>query len=184
MSNFSYSRSNKVGALTLNINDALNLLSLTSPTTQADIKKAFKAASLKYHPDRNPAGAQMMIAINSAYEFLKVLGDKVKASGEFKKTKYAEELSEVLNSLLALDGLIIEICSQWIWVSGSTKKHAKRLGKKEGGLGLYYASKKKMWYYRPAEYKSSSRKSTSMDSIRETYGSTTQFHTTRRALSA
>ena len=168
----------------MNINDALNLLSITSPASQAQIKKGFKAASLKFHPDRNPAGAQMMISINSAYEFLKSLGENVEANSDFKTTNYAEELSEVLNSLLALDGLIIEICSSWIWVGGNTIKHAKRLGKKEGGLGLYYASKKKMWYYRPAEYKSSSRKSTSMDSIRETYGSTTQFHTTRRALSA
>jgi len=168
----------------MNINDALNLLSLASPVTQTEIKKAFKAASLKFHPDRNPAGAQMMIAINAAYETLKDLGESVEAKSDFSQTNYAEELNEVLNSLLVLEGLIIEVCGNWIWISGDTKQHSKRLGKKEGGLGCFYASKKKMWYFRPDEYKSSSRKSTSMDDIRATYGSNTKFYSTRRALTA
>jgi len=166
----------------MNTNDALNLLSLTSPSSQAEIKKAFKAASLKFHPDRNPAGAQMMITIYAAYEALKVLGENVETKGDFTQSNYAEELNEILNKLLALDGLIIEICSAWIWISGDTMKHKKALGK--DGLKCFWSNPKKMWYYRPAEYKSSSRKSSSMDSIRETYGSTTQFQTTRRALSA
>ena len=163
-------------------NDALNLLSLTSPVTQAEIKKAFKTASLKFHPDRNPAGAQMMIAINAAYEALKTLGDNVEAKGEFTETNYAEELNEVLNSLLALEGLILEVCGNWIWISGDTKQHKKALGK--DGLKCFWSNPKKMWYFRPAEYKSLSRKSSSMDKIRETYGSNTTFRTTRRALTA
>jgi hypothetical protein len=166
----------------MNINDALNLLSLTSPVSQAQIKKAYKAACLKFHPDRNPAGAQMMIAINGAFDVLKMLGESVETEGQFTQSNYANELNEVLNQLLSLDGLILEQCGSWIWINGSTNKHKKALGK--DGLKCFWASKKKMWYYRPAEYKSSSRKSSSMDSIRETYGSTTQFHTTRRALSA
>ena len=166
----------------MNINDALNLLSLTSPSTQAEIKKAFKAASLKFHPDRNPAGAQMMIAINAAYDALKNLGENVEAKSDFTQNNYAEELNEVLNSLLVLEGLILEVCGNWIWISGDTKQHKKALGK--DGLKCFWSNPKKMWYYRPAEYKSSSRKSTDINDIRAKYGSTTQFHTTRRALSA
>ena len=166
----------------MNINDALNLLSLTSPATQAEIKKAFKAASLKFHPDRNPAGAQMMIAINAAYESLKGLGENVEAKSDFKETNYAEELNEVLNSLLVLEGLILEICGNWIWISGDTKQHKKALGK--DGLKCFWSNPKKMWYYRPAEYKSLNRKSQSMDKIRSSWGSTTQFTTSRKALTA
>ena len=173
----------------MNTNDALNLLSLTSPVSQTEIKKAFKAASLKFHPDRNPAGAQMMLAINGAYEFLKSLGEQVENDTQeqqsgFNGGDYPEELNNVLNSVLALDGLIIEICGSWLWLSGSTKKHAKILGRKEGGLGCRYASKKQMWYFRPEEYRSSSRKSTNMDEIRSKYGSTTAFSTSRKALTA
>ncbi len=159
----------------MNINDAFNLLNIKSPATQFDIRKAYKAASLKYHPDRNLAGQQMMIAINSAYDLLKNLGDEVKTDSKFTQTNYAEALNKVLNELLLLDGLILEICGNWIWISGSHKKHKSKLGK--NGLGCYWASKKKMWYYRPAEYKSSSRRSSSMESIRENYGSNPVFRT-------
>ena len=168
----------------MNVNDALNLLSLTSPSTQAQIKRGFKAASLKFHPDRNPAGAQMMLAINEAYATLKDLGENVEAKGTFTESNYAEELNEVINQVLTLDGITLELCGNWLWLDGSTKKHSKILGRKEGGLGCRWAPKKKMWYYRPEEYKSSSRKSTSMDDIRATYGSTTQFKTTRKVLAA
>lgn len=166
----------------MNISDALNLLSLSSPSTQAEIKKGYKIASVKFHPDKNPAGAEMMVTINEAYSFLKELGDTVTANEDFKESNYAEELQNILNSLMALDGLVLELCSSWLWISGDTKKHAKALGK--NGLGLFYASKKQMWYYRPADYKSKSRKSTPMVDIRNTYGSNTQFHSTRRTLSA
>lgn len=168
----------------MNINDALNLLNLSDSATQKEIKKAFKVQSLKYHPDRNPAGSQMMIAINAAYEFLKSLSDPVVASNGFNQNDYSEELSRVLNELLDLEGLILEICGNWIWITGDTKPHAKRLGRKEGGIGCFYASKKRSWYYRPAEYKSSNRKGVDMDSIRATYGSTTPLKTKSKAIAA
>jgi len=166
----------------MNTNDALNLLSLTSPATQAEIKKAYKTACLKFHPDRNPAGAQMMVAINAAYEALKNLGESVEAKGGFEQTNYAEELNEVLNQLLKMEGLILEICGNWIWISGDTKTHKDALGK--NGLKCFWSNPKKMWYFRPPEYKSFSRKSSSMEDIRAVYGSSTVFKTTRRALTA
>lgn len=153
----------------MNINDAFNLLNITETATQADIKKAYKAASLKYHPDRNPAGAQMMLAINAAYEFLKGLGETVTPQDGFTANDYSEELSAVLNQLFALDGIDIEVCGNWIWISGNTKPHAKALGK--DGIGCYWAKKKAMWYYRPADYKSKGRGGWSIDEIRATHGS-------------
>ena len=115
----------------MNINDALNLLSLSSKATQAEIKKAYKAASLKFHPDRNPAGEKMMIAINEAYNTLKDLGETVTANEHFKENNYAEELNEVLNALFAMEGIIVEICGNWVWISGKTKEH------KEDALCIY-----------------------------------------------
>jgi hypothetical protein len=164
------------------INDALNLLKLTIPSTKAEIKKAYRVACLKFHPDRNPAGAQMMVAINAAYETLKVLGDVLEDQANFEETNYAEELNEVLNSLLTLEGLILEVCGNWIWISGDSKPHKKALGK--DGLKCFWSNPKKMWYYRPAEYKSSSRKSTGMDDIRAKYGSSAAKQTTRKSLAA
>ncbi|HDX0987992.1 TPA: DnaJ domain-containing protein, partial [Pasteurella multocida] len=53
----------------MNINEALNLLNLSQNVSKDDIKKAYKKMAIKYHPDRNPAGAEVMKAINAAFEF-------------------------------------------------------------------------------------------------------------------
>ena len=166
----------------MNINDALNLLNITGTATQLEIKKAYKAASIKFHPDRNPAGAQMMIAINAAYSFLKQLGDSVAPQDGFNANDYGDELNRVLNSLLALSGLEIEICGNWIWIGGDTKPHAKALGK--DGLKCFWAKKKKMWYYRPADYKSKGRGSWDMDTIRGTHGSEKPTRSPQKSLAA
>lgn len=166
------------------VNDALNLLNLTSPVTQAEIKAAYKKASLKYHPDRNTAGAEMMKVINAAFECLKKLGDTVEAKEGFKEADSAEDYSEILNALHELDGLEIEICGNWIWITGDTRKHKGRLGRKEGGLGCFYSKNKKAWYYRPAEYKSFGRSGASMDEIRAKYGSEKPAKSGRKVLAA
>ncbi|CAM2943682.1 J domain-containing protein [Vibrio ordalii] len=167
----------------MNINDALNLLNITATATQAEIKKAYKAASIQFHPDRNPAGAQMMIAINAAYAFLKQQGDTVSPQEGFTANNYGEELNTILNQLFALDGLEIEVCGNWVWIGGNTKAHKETLGK--NGLGCLWANKKKMWYYRPSDYKSrGGRGGWDMDTIRGVHGSEKPTRTAQRQLAA
>lgn len=155
----------------MNINDAMNLLNLSGTTTQKDIAKAYKKAAIKYHPDRNPAGAEIMKAINEAYEFLKKLDKDVTfdTSEEAQPHDYGDELASVLNALFALAGLDIEICGNWVWIGGDTKTHKETL--KE--LGCKWAKKKKMWFYRPDDYKSKNRIAWSMEQIRDNHGSKT-----------
>jgi curved DNA-binding protein CbpA len=157
----------------MNVNQAMNVLNLTGSVTQKDIKKAYKLASIKYHPDKNPAGAEMMKIINNAFELLSKLGEQVEMGQNAESYDYGEIINQVLNQLVTLEGITIEICGNWVWVGGETKPHAKRLGRKEGGIGCIFSKKKAMWYYRPKEYKSSSRRSHSMEEIRELHGSTT-----------
>lgn len=38
----------------MKITDTANVLGLSDNVTQADVKKAYRAAALKYHPDKNP----------------------------------------------------------------------------------------------------------------------------------
>ena len=166
----------------MKINDALNLLNITSTATQSDIKKAYKSASIKFHPDRNPAGAQMMVAINAAYEALKKLGDTVTPEEGFTASNYGEELNLVLNQLFNLVGLELEICGNWIWISGETKVHKDALGK--NGIGCFWSKKKSMWYYRPADYKSSGRGSWDMDAIRGVHGSQKPVQAKQKTLAA
>ena len=150
----------------MKLQDAAKILDLSGDTTPASVKKAYQRAASKYHPDRNPAGVEMMKAVNLAYETLKDFQGSLEQGVE----GYADELNNVLNKIIELSGIQIEVCGAWIWVTGNTKPHAKSLGRKEGA-GLFFASKKKAWYYRPSDWKSASRGSYSMDDIRGTHGS-------------
>ncbi|TSE07407.1 J domain-containing protein [Aquimarina algiphila] len=149
----------------MNVYDAARILGLTGEINPKIVKKAFREASKKYHPDVNPAGEELMKMINEAYEVLKDY------SGESKdeQSNYSDLLSEALNAIIHLDDLMIEICGAWIWITGNTKVHKTVL--KEAGF--YWASKKKAWYFRPEAYRSKHKGSKSMDHIRTKYGSVT-----------
>ena len=41
----------------MKIQDAAKILNVSGHVTPKDIKAAYRKAAMKYHPDRNPAGA-------------------------------------------------------------------------------------------------------------------------------
>ena len=148
----------------MNQYDAAKILGLSGEITPALIKTAYRTASKKYHPDRNPAGTEMMKLVNEAYQVLKEFSGDV----EEQQADYGDLLNEALNAIINLPGLFIEICGAWVWVSGDTRNHKATLKQ----AGYKWASKKKLWYYRPAEYRSHARGNVDMDDIRAKYGST------------
>jgi hypothetical protein len=164
----------------MKLSDAMNLLNLSGTVTQKDIKKAYKSASIKFHPDRNPAGAEMMKAINAAYDALLKAGDSVTMDADANVYDFGEQLNNVLNELLKMTGLDIEVCGNWIWISGDTKPNRDAIK----ALGCMWAKKKKMWYFRPSDYKSFGRGSFSIDEIREKHGSTKFKASGRKSLNA
>ncbi|XP_062593633.1 chaperone protein DnaJ-like, partial [Saccostrea cucullata] len=93
--------------------------------SQADIKKAYKRASIKYHPDKNPAGLEMMKAINEAYETLRKVDKDVTFddSDDASPYDYSEKLNDFLMAIVDLIGLEIEVCGNWVWITGDTKPH-------------------------------------------------------------
>ena len=152
----------------MKLNDAAQILGLSGEVTREEVKRAYRQAALKFHPDRNPAGAEMMKIINAAYDVLKDYAGEIEtedAAGE--AGNYPEAANEALNAIIGLDGLEIEICGAWVWVDGETYRHRARL--KEAGFR--FASKKKRWYFRPENWRSSSRGQYTMDDIRNKYGS-------------
>lgn len=110
----------------------------------------------------------MMKIINAAYEMLKNLDlEEIKHTDQENAYNYADVLEEVIREVLKMHGVIIEICGNWIWLAGETRQYKEQIKT----LGCLWASKKKQWYFRPAEHKSSRHKAWDMDKIRSHYGS-------------
>jgi len=160
----------------MKITDAANILGLSGAITPEQVKQAFREAAKKYHPDINPAGAEMMKVVNVAFDTLKDYTGTIEI--EQGDNEYPEALNDALTAIISLAGLIIEICGAWVWVTGDTYKHKAIL--KDNGFK--YASKKKAWHFRPENWKSSSRGQASMDEIRGKYGSTSPVMKGRNCL--
>lgn len=137
--------------------------------TEAEIKARYKELAKKHHPDLGGC-LETMKEINNQYE--KAITGVYETSG--KSITEIEELlkkdvvlREKLNGILALDGLNIEICGAWLWVTGDTKSHKDTLKT----LKFFWAQKKLAWYWRSEEQKSYNRKSMSLEEIRQRHGS-------------
>jgi curved DNA-binding protein CbpA len=159
----------------MTIQEALNVLNLSGDVSEKTLKTAFKKMALKFHPDRNPLGAELMKAVNAAFEFLmknlSIVND-IKSKDDKDFYNYSEQLETVLAQLANMPDIIFEVIGNWIWIEGDTKTHKEAL--KE--MGCKWASQKKKWFYRPEEHKSRfNRSELSMEEIREKYGSSGNF---------
>jgi curved DNA-binding protein CbpA len=150
----------------MNIKDALSILDISGAYTPEIIKTAYRRACAKYHPDRNPAGLEMMKMVNQAYDVLRNETGTAQESETQDAASYGQEIFNALSGIVGL-GFDIEVCGSWVWVHGDTKPHRETLK----GAGFRWASKKKLWYYRPSDYKSKGRGKFTMDEIRATHGS-------------
>lgn len=143
--------------------------------TLEELKKVYKKLALKYHPDCG-GDEEIMKALNNEYDelFEKLKNTHKNKEGEFyekETTEAPEEFREIIYKLLALkmEKVSIEVIGCFLWVSGNTKPYKDELGK--NGLGLKWSRNKSAWYLSPEGYKRFSKKSTSLEDIREMYGS-------------
>ncbi len=133
--------------------------------TVDELKKEYRNLAKKYHPDISGTDTtDTMKAINAEYEKL----FKQFNAAEGNKHKLDDGFREVIDRIINLDGIEIELCFKWLWVSGDTKP-VKEILK---AAGFKWAVKKMMWYWHPAEYSCfNNGKSKPMDYIRRAYGS-------------
>ena len=142
--------------------------------TKEDLKKLFKKLALINHPDKGGDTIKMQNILD-AYEVLKDQYSFVSNSKDqdhFEEDVHFwdiddEDMKKAYLKICNIEGLSIEICGFWMWVTGQTYSHKKEL--KEAGL--YYASKKQAWYWKPADYVSYSNGKTTLEEIRKAYGS-------------
>jgi curved DNA-binding protein CbpA len=133
--------------------------------TLREVKQAYKSQALKHHPDRG-GDEETMKMLNFEYDQI-INNPFFNFSGQSEGEKEAFiKFPEILEKIIGLD-LVIEICGQWVWVSGNTYVHRKHL--KE--CGFFFAPNKQMWYWRPVDYSSANRNPLPMEKIRSIYGS-------------
>lgn len=165
--------------------------------TLEELRRQYKELLKKFHPDNANGSTEATQAINVEYDRLfKILKDKHESksadstdTNQSKQSDYSQHmydwendkaLRDVLQKIINFDGIEILICGQWIWVSGNTYDYKKEL--KE--IGFKWASQKKQWFWHSEVFRKKSRKTLSMDEIKNYYGSTTVKADTKVLLEA
>lgn len=128
--------------------------------TVAEAKKLYYRLAQINHPDHG-GDAEKMKAINAEFETF------CKNGPEAERDDLPEEFMNVIARVITLDGLQAEICGRWVWVTGNTYVHKDALK----AAGFRWASKKKAWYWRKEEDAVKGSHRTTMEHIRQKYGS-------------
>lgn len=144
--------------------------------TLNEVKAMYKTLAKQYHPDITGTDTNaIMQVINMEYaRAIKMAATGSDLSSEEVEAEIlnAEAYKNAINAIINLPGIIIELCGGWIWVSGNTYQHRKILsGANETGVKFWFASAKKMWYFRSVEYATMNKKKHTMEEIRHKYGS-------------
>ena len=136
--------------------------------TPDEIKKHYRKLAFEFHPDRG-GDTETMQEINSAYhETLQMLDKQVFNERTYKYDFTREDaIVQKIKLVVNLDGVTVEICGVWLWVTGDTYSHREYL--KESGFK--FAGKKKAWYFHTMKHYHKVGKTWSMDSIRSAFGS-------------
>lgn len=79
-----------------------------------------------------------------------------------------EDFRKLIGALLEMEGVTVEVCGTWLWVTGNTKANKEALK----AVGFRWAAKKKAWYKAPeGTPRRRTKKGWDMAKIRDVYGS-------------
>lgn len=144
-----------------------------NPTTAEELKEQYRKLAMKYHPDMG-GDVEKMKEINNEYDILfprlkdihrSAKGETYTAENPTAETP--DEFKHIIDRLVRMDGINIELCGSWLWITGNTVAHKEELK----AMGFKWAAQKKAWFFHHGEYRKRSRKTMSMNRIREMYGS-------------
>lgn len=161
--------------------------------TAEDVKERFKKLAFELHPDNRPDNPEatrefqdMNAEFKAAYNRLKNVhrtkdGETyTETRADHMATDNGERFMEVFYSLMKCDGLILEVCGRWLWITGETYHHKDTIK----ALGCFFSSSHKAWYFNGETERKRTRKSTDMEIIRQTYGSEISYSTQSKKLLA
>lgn len=96
------------------------------PQTLEELKKQYKQLAVKHHPDKGGNTADMQ-EINAEYDRLFELLKNTHKNAEgqtyttqTETTETANDFKEIIEKLIRFNGIHIEICGSWVWVTGCT----------------------------------------------------------------
>ncbi len=139
----------------------------THLTTVEAIKSEFRKLAMQHHPDRG-GDATIMQEINRQYHaVLKACDGQTSGEHAYRYREDVEqEVMQKLLELLKLRGLDLALIGYWIWVTGDTKANKEALK----AAGLQWHRERQCWYYKPKDWKRSSRSKGSLDALAAKYG--------------
>lgn len=154
----------------MSVKEALSVLGLSAFADQEAIRTAYRKACIKYRPNKNQAGPEMMKAVNAAYRFLKEIAyDGIDHPiQEEVNSDFGDLLNDAMNAVIDLDGVNVKVCGAWAWLFGNTKEHKEAIK----AAGFRWANKKAAWYFSPTGCKSSNKHGLGMEKTINTYGGT------------
>ena len=133
-----------------------------------ELKTQYRNLCKLHHPDRG-GSTEKMQEVNAEYSYIVLnLNSFFFCHNEEEQKRDLTIFASIIEKIERLP-LEIEIIGSWLWVSGNTYPYRKEL--KESGL--LFAPVKKVWYYRPEEFKSSNFEPLPLDQIRAKYGTIT-----------
>lgn len=140
------------------------------------VKREYHKLCMKYHPDLNKDDTtEIMKQINTEYETAFEYFKNIHEEADNKTNTYtssnetnetAKEFMEIINKLIICEGLNIDLCGRWIWLTGNTFPYKDIIK----NLNFKWASKKRCWYWHKDEDICRSRKNMTLDEIKNKYG--------------
>lgn len=146
-----------------------------------ELKAEYRRLTLKYHPDVG-GDVEIMKGINVEYEIrFEVLkaAHNAAVDADHQTTETPDEYRAIIFALLQMDGLVVELCGSWLWITGETLQHKDELKR----IGCHWSASKQSWTWHHAEpgAKWYCGKRT-MGEIRSRYGSTVYGAAARAAV--
>ncbi len=151
-----------------------------TPGTREEMKQQYRNLCFKHHPDKG-GDTRTMQEINAEWALIqareayteasdrqqKAHAEGKKSAGDYHDLNEVEStLREKIEFALNLDGVDVELMGLWVWLTGNTKAHKEAI--KENG-GWKWSQNKTAWYF--AGVPTFNRKKTTLDEIRNAYGS-------------
>ena len=151
----------------------MNIKYFTGCKTLDQLKREYKRLAKIHHPDCGGDDATMS-AINAEFDELSKRLPRETAAGETyqpreEEREAPEKFREAVAATLNMDGVTVELCGAWLWVTGNTYPHRERLK----GAGYRFSKNKVAWYWHDENSISHSKKRYSLDEIRLMHGSET-----------